>query len=103
MPFELQDFQDLVRSLREHPDWREELRALLLTQELLTLPALAARQWTDRVGRMTVLAAALGALSGVLGLCLSAAFDIAAGGTIALTATAVFVFSAAVRRAFAPR
>jgi uncharacterized protein YoxC len=40
MPFELRDFQDLVRLLREHPDWREELRALLLTQELLTLPAL---------------------------------------------------------------
>jgi hypothetical protein len=40
MPFELHDFQDLVRSLREHPDWREELRALLLTQELLSLPTL---------------------------------------------------------------
>ena len=42
MPFELRDFQDLVRLLREHPDWREELRALLLTQELLTLPGLIA-------------------------------------------------------------
>ena len=40
MPFELRDFQDLVRLLREHPDWREELRALLLTQEILTLPVL---------------------------------------------------------------
>jgi X-X-X-Leu-X-X-Gly heptad repeat protein len=40
MPFELRDFQDLVRLLREHPDWREELRALILTQELLTLPGL---------------------------------------------------------------
>jgi hypothetical protein len=40
IPFELQDFQDLVQLLREHPDWRGELRALLLTQELLTLPAL---------------------------------------------------------------
>jgi hypothetical protein len=39
MPFELRDFQDLLRLLQEHPDWREELRALLLTQELLTLPA----------------------------------------------------------------
>jgi ABC-type Mn2+/Zn2+ transport system permease subunit len=71
----------------------------LLAVALLTVPALTARQWTDRVGPMTVLAAALGALSGVAGLCLSAAFDIAAGGTIALTATAVFVLSAAVRRA----
>jgi hypothetical protein len=40
MPFELRDFQDLVRLLRDHPEWREELRALLLTQELLTLPTL---------------------------------------------------------------
>jgi ABC-type Mn2+/Zn2+ transport system permease subunit len=70
----------------------------LLAVALLTVPALTARQWTDRVGPMTVLAAALGALSGVLGLCLSAAFDIAAGGTIALTATGLFAVSAGVRR-----
>ena len=25
MPFQLRDFQDLVRLLREHPDWRREL------------------------------------------------------------------------------
>jgi ABC-type Mn2+/Zn2+ transport system permease subunit len=52
---------------------------------------------------MTVVAAGLGAASGVVGLCLSAAFDIAAGGAIALTATAIFTFSAGVRRAFGPR
>jgi hypothetical protein len=40
MPFELGDFQDLVRLLRDHPEWREELRTLLLTQELLALPTL---------------------------------------------------------------
>jgi hypothetical protein len=40
MPFELRDFQDLIRFLREHSDWREELRTLLLTQNLLSLPAL---------------------------------------------------------------
>src|SRR6185295_8065788 len=57
----------------------------LLAVALLTVPALAARQWTDRVGAMTVVAAALGALAGVIGLCLSAAYDIAAGGAIALT------------------
>jgi len=51
MPFELQDFQDLVRSLQEHPEWREELRALLLTQELLTLPALV-RQLTETVAHL---------------------------------------------------
>jgi hypothetical protein len=51
MPFELQDFQDLVRSLREHPDWREELRALLLTEELLTLPAVV-RELTVTVAQL---------------------------------------------------
>ena len=70
----------------------------LLAVALLTVPALAARRWTDRVGPMTVLAAAFGALSGVVGLCLSAVFDIAAGGAIALTATALFLVSAGVHR-----
>jgi outer membrane murein-binding lipoprotein Lpp len=51
MPFELHDFQELVRSLQDHPEWREELRALLLTQELLTLPALA-QQLTETVARL---------------------------------------------------
>ncbi|HET9770369.1 MAG TPA: metal ABC transporter permease [Acidimicrobiia bacterium] len=82
----------------------------LLAVALLTVPALAARQWTDRVAPMTVLAAGLGAASGVIGLCLSAAYDIAAGGAIALTATGLFTLStvarsvrAGVRPASAPR
>jgi phage shock protein A len=59
MLFELQDFHDLVRLLREHPDWREELRALLLTQELLTLPGLVRElaetvaQLADRMDQLT--------------------------------------------------
>lgn len=69
----------------------------LLAVALLTVPALAARRWTDRVGPMTVLAAAFGALSGVIGLCLSAAWDIAAGGAIALSATGLFLVSVAGR------
>jgi manganese/iron transport system permease protein len=71
----------------------------LLAVALLTVPALTARQWTDRVGPMTFVAAGLGAGSAVLGLCLSAAFDIAAGGAIALAATALFALSAGARRA----
>jgi hypothetical protein len=51
MPFELRDFQDLIRLLREHPDWREELRALLLTQELLTLPVLV-RELAETVAHL---------------------------------------------------
>jgi uncharacterized protein YoxC len=51
MPFELRDFQDLIRLLREHPDWREELRALLLTQEILTLPGLV-RELAETVAHL---------------------------------------------------
>ncbi|MCS7066311.1 MAG: hypothetical protein NZL85_08575 [Fimbriimonadales bacterium] len=34
------DLHDLVRLLTEHPEWRAELRRILLTDELLELPAL---------------------------------------------------------------
>jgi hypothetical protein len=65
MPFELRDFQDLVRLLREHPDWREERRALLLTQELLTLPGLVRepaegqQRLTEAVAQLTATVARL--------------------------------------------
>jgi ABC-type Mn2+/Zn2+ transport system permease subunit len=65
----------------------------LLAVALLTVPALAARLWTERLGPAMAVAAAIGAASGVVGLCVSTAFDIAAGGAIALTRTAVFVAS----------
>jgi ABC-type Mn2+/Zn2+ transport system permease subunit len=67
----------------------------LLAVALLTVPAMAARQWSDRVAPAMVAAAAVGAGSGVVGLCLSAAFGIAAGGAIALSASAAFALSAA--------
>ena len=38
MPFTVEDFHDLVRLLEERPEWREELRRLVLTPELLALP-----------------------------------------------------------------
>ncbi|MCS6816140.1 MAG: hypothetical protein N0A16_08705 [Blastocatellia bacterium] len=38
MAFTLKDFHDLVRILEEHPEWRAELRRLLLTDQLLELP-----------------------------------------------------------------
>lgn len=40
MPFTVNDFQDLARLLREHPEWSAELRRLVLTDELLALPEL---------------------------------------------------------------
>ncbi len=38
MAFTVNDYHDLVRLLAEHPEWRPELRRLVLTDELLTLP-----------------------------------------------------------------
>src|SRR5262249_9607685 len=38
MAFTVQDFHDLVALLTQHPEWRAELRQLVLTEELLALP-----------------------------------------------------------------
>ena len=40
MAFTVQDFHDLVELLQQQPDWRAELRRLVLSEELLTLPQL---------------------------------------------------------------
>lgn len=69
----------------------------LLAVALLTVPALAARQWVDRLGPTMAVAASIGSLSGVVGLFLSAAWNVAAGAAIALTAAAIFVLSVVVR------
>jgi hypothetical protein len=38
MAFTVQEFRDLIQILEQHPEWRAELRRLVLTEELLTLP-----------------------------------------------------------------
>ena len=38
MPFTVEEFRDLIRILEERPEWRSELRRLVLTAELLSLP-----------------------------------------------------------------
>jgi predicted nuclease with TOPRIM domain len=38
--FSVEDFHDLVRLLEQNPEWRAELRRLLLTDAVLNLPAL---------------------------------------------------------------
>jgi hypothetical protein len=50
MPFAVEDFHDLLRILKERPDWREELRRQVLTDELLSLPQQVAelRAYTER-------------------------------------------------------
>ena len=39
MAFTVSDFRDLVSLLEAHPEWRDELRRLVLTEEVLGLPA----------------------------------------------------------------
>lgn len=65
----------------------------LLAIALLTIPAMTARVWTDRVAMLMPLSATLGAAAGVLGLLASAVWSIAAGGAIALAASALFALS----------
>ncbi len=48
MAFSVADFHDLVRLLEERPEWRAQLRQLLLPEELLALPA-AVRELTEQV------------------------------------------------------
>ena len=56
MAFNIEDFQDLIRLLQERPEWRADLRRLVLTDELLALPELvrelaeAQRRTEVRVG-----------------------------------------------------
>ena len=68
----------------------------LLAVALLTVPALTARLWVDRVGATIALSAFIGALSGVLGLFAAAVWSVAAGGAIALATGVCFVVSLAV-------
>ncbi|RAS67352.1 manganese/iron transport system permease protein [Lentzea atacamensis] len=63
----------------------------VLVLALLVTPAAAARLLTDRLGVMMLLAPAIGAGGSVLGLYLSYAFDLAAGGLIVLSLTGIFV------------
>ncbi len=50
MAFTVDDFQDLLRLLEQHPEWRAELRRYVLTEELLELPALV-RQLVEAQAR----------------------------------------------------
>ena len=62
----------------------------ILVVAMLVTPAAAARLLTDRLRVMLGLSAAIGAVSGVIGLVLSFHANVAAGGTIVLVATGVF-------------
>ncbi|HLG72129.1 MAG TPA: hypothetical protein VK009_17060 [Chloroflexota bacterium] len=51
MAFTVDDFQDLLRLLEQHPEWRAELRRQVLSEELLGLPELVL-QLADRVDQL---------------------------------------------------
>ena len=38
MPFTVDDFHDFIRLIETRPEWRTELRRLVLTNELLAMP-----------------------------------------------------------------
>jgi ABC-type Mn2+/Zn2+ transport system permease subunit len=63
---------------------------------LIVAPAAAARLWCDRIGPTTALAVLLGMASGVVGLAVSQAYEVAAGAAIVLAACAFFVLSVVV-------
>ena len=58
MPFTVEDFPDLIRVLKEHPDWRDDLRRQMLTDELLALPSQIAELRATTERRFQELAAA---------------------------------------------
>ena len=68
------------------------LRAIgnILVLAMLVTPAATARLLTNRLLVMQGLAAAIGAICGVVGLYISFWWDLASGGTIVVTATLVF-------------
>ena len=66
----------------------------VLVVALAIIPPVAARFWTDRVGHMTLLAAAFGAVSGHVGAAISAAGPaLPTGPLIVLSGAAIFLMS----------
>lgn len=71
-----------------------QLVGVVLITALIVAPAAAARQWTDRLGTMVVLAALFGALAGVTGAVVSAtARGLATGPLIVLAASVLVALS----------
>ena len=69
---------------------------VVLMSAMIVAPAAAARQWTDRLGRMIALSALFGAAAGVSGAMISSlTARLPTGPVIVLCATAIVVFSLA--------
>ncbi|MEU8238877.1 metal ABC transporter permease [Actinoplanes missouriensis] len=65
----------------------------ILALSLIVAPAAAARLWSDRLPVITALAVVFAIGSGLIGLYASARWNVAAGASISLTATAVLAVS----------
>jgi manganese/zinc/iron transport system permease protein len=66
----------------------------VLVTALVVIPPVAARQWTDRVGTMIVLAGVFGLVAAVVGVAVSAVVPrLATGPLVVLAAAAIFVGS----------
>lgn len=67
---------------------------VVLMSAMVVAPAVAARQWTDRLSVMVVLAAFIGALAGVTGAVISSTgAGLSTGPTIVLSVSALVAFS----------
>lgn len=69
------------------------LVGVILVEALLVVPAASAALWSRHYRSQLCLAGSLGAASGIAGLGLAYAFDLAAGATIALTTVGFFALS----------
>lgn len=76
-----------------------QMVGVVLMSAMVVAPAAAARQWTDRLGRMVILAGIFGAFAGVAGAVLSAAVEKLPTGPMIIV---VLGFIAAVSLLFAP-
>lgn len=74
----------------------------ILVLAMLVTPAATARLLTQRLGTMQVLSAVLGVVAGVVGLYISFWWNVASGGAVVLTSTAIF-FAVFIAVELAPR
>lgn len=65
---------------------------VVLMSAILLAPAAAARQWTNKLSVMVVLAAVFGAVSGIFGTAISASYNNLSTGPVIVLVAAVFVF-----------
>ena len=63
MSFSVEDFHDLLRLLEERPEWRVEIRRVVLTEDLLRLPEELARARQETEQRFQEVAARIDALA----------------------------------------